>query len=518
MHRDPQQFLQAALGGRYRIERLLGTGGTAAVYLAHDPRHDRQVAIKVLRPEVALALGADRFLREIRIAARLNHPHILPLHDSGEADGLLYYVMPFVAGESVRDRLVRQRQVELDDAVRIAREVASALSHAHAQGIIHRDIKPENILLQDGMALVADFGLARALTEAKEGNITETGLVMGTPAYMSPEQASGSPTVDARTDIYALGCVLYEMLSGNPPFPGENAAVVLAHHISDPVPPLRTPQHIPRDVIEAVMTALAKRPEDRFQSASQFMRALDQGNGYGRRRRLSRLARAAGLALILALAALGLFRGVPAISTAVRGLLGAPTDPGAWLVLSTAAKPDSLQATAVNGIRTALARWQDLMVVDPAGLPSRAQLGPPEDLSPAEARYKAQRLGAGRLVLVEATRDADSLLVHARVLDVAADEEIGRASAGSPTGWPWASPKVSRWRRSFWRHGFSPRPSPSVTASGGRASGTSPVRTRCSPARWNSTRDIRRRASGPGWCAPGNRSRRPAGGRSWNAP
>src|SRR5512139_81718 len=239
MHRDPQQFLQSALGGRYRVERLLGTGGTAAVYLAWDARHERQVAIKVLRPEVALALGGDRFLREIRIAARLNHPHILTLHDSGEADGLLYYVMPYVAGESVRERLTRDGQVRVEDAIRIAREVASALSHAHAQGIIHRDIKPENILLQDGMALVADFGLARALTEAKESNITETGLVMGTPAYMSPEQASGSPTVDARTDIYALGCVLYEMLSGNPPFPGENAAVVLAHHISDPVPPLR---------------------------------------------------------------------------------------------------------------------------------------------------------------------------------------------------------------------------------------------------------------------------------------
>jgi hypothetical protein len=426
MHRDPLQFLQTALAGRYRIERLLGTGGTAAVYLAQDPRHDRQVAIKVLRPEVALALGADRFLREIRIAARLNHPHILPLHDSGEADGLLYYVMPYVAGESVRERLVRQRQVPVEDAVQIARQVASALSHAHAHGIVHRDIKPENILLQDGMALVADFGLARALTEAKEGQITETGVVMGTPAYMSPEQASGSPAVDGRTDIYALGCVLYEMLSGSPPFPGENAAAVLARHISDPVPPLRTPQQIPGDVVEAVRTALAKRPEDRFQHASHFLRALE-GQGYGRRRRRTRLARGATAAVVLALAVVGLVRAVPDVGTWLLARFGPELDPGLYLVLPAAAAPDSLQVAAVAGVRAGLTRWRDIRLADPAELTRPAAFVPPRETGVAEARRKAIRLGAAWLALVDAQREADSLLVATRLVDTRSGHEISRA-------------------------------------------------------------------------------------------
>ena len=212
--------LTAALADRYRIERELGAGGMATVYLAQDLKHDRKVALKVLRPELAAVLGADRFVVEIKTTAALQHPHILPLFDSGTADGFLYYVMPYVEGESLRDRLLREKQLPIADAVRIAVEIATALDYAHRHGVIHRDIKPENILLHDGRSMVADFGIALALSAAAGGRMTETGLSLGTPHYMSPEQAMGERTVDPRTDIYALGCVLYEMLAGEPRSPG----------------------------------------------------------------------------------------------------------------------------------------------------------------------------------------------------------------------------------------------------------------------------------------------------------
>jgi serine/threonine-protein kinase len=210
--------LSAALADRYRIERELGAGGMATVYLAEDLRHHRKVALKVLRPELAAVIGADRFLHEITTTANLQHPHILGLHDSGQVDGTVFYVMPFVAGESLRERLTREKQLPVDTAVRIAREIASALDYAHRQGVIHRDIKPENILLHDGSALVADFGIALAASAGGSTRMTETGMSLGTPSYMSPEQAMGERVLDARTDVYALGCVLYEMLSGEPPF------------------------------------------------------------------------------------------------------------------------------------------------------------------------------------------------------------------------------------------------------------------------------------------------------------
>src|SRR5687768_8265080 len=209
--------LTAALADRYRVERELGAGGMATVYLAHDLKHDRDVAIKVLHPDLGAALGAERFLSEIRTTARLQHPHILPLLDSGEADGLLYYVMPLVTGETLRTRLDRERQLPIADAVRIAREVAGALDYAHRHAVIHRDIKPENVLLHDGSALVADFGIALAVQQAGGQRLTQTGLSLGTPQYMSPEQAMGERTIDARSDIYALGAVTYEMLTGEPP-------------------------------------------------------------------------------------------------------------------------------------------------------------------------------------------------------------------------------------------------------------------------------------------------------------
>jgi len=215
--------LRAAVSSRYVIERELGAGGMAKVYVAHDVKHDRDVAIKVLNPELSQSLGSERFLSEIRTTARLQHPHILPLLDSDAADGLLYYVMPLVSGETLRARLAREKQLPIEDALLIAREVADALNHAHAHGVVHRDIKPENILLQDGHALVADFGIALALESAGGQRVTQTGISLGTPHYMSPEQGMGERAIDARTDIYSLGVVTYEMLTGQPPFTGATA-------------------------------------------------------------------------------------------------------------------------------------------------------------------------------------------------------------------------------------------------------------------------------------------------------
>src|SRR5512134_2614664 len=231
---DATARLTAALSDRYRIERELGAGGMATVYLAHDVRHDRRVALKVLRPELSAILGSQRFLAEIKTTANLQHPHILSLFDSGEADGLVFYVMPYVEGESLRDRLRREHQLPVDDAVRIAREVADALQYAHGHGIVHRDIKPENILLHGGHAMVADFGIALAASRSDGGTrMTETGMSLGTPHYMSPEQAMGEREITPKADIYALGCVLYEMLAGEPPFTGPTAQAIVARVMTD---------------------------------------------------------------------------------------------------------------------------------------------------------------------------------------------------------------------------------------------------------------------------------------------
>src|SRR6266567_3085170 len=256
-------------------EILAGLKAALADRYAIDLKHGRSVAVKVLRPEIAAALGAERFLREIEIAARLTHPHILPLHDSGEAGGFLYYVMPFVEGESLRDRLNREPQLPVEEAVRIAREVATALSHAHGHDVVHRDIKPENILLSGGEAVVADFGIARAITAAAAGTLTETGIAIGTPGYMSPEQATESERLDGRSDIYSLGCMLYEMLAGEPPYTGANARSVIAKQLTDPVPSVRRLRDtIPPAIDGAVSKALAKAPADRFVTAAQFAEAL----------------------------------------------------------------------------------------------------------------------------------------------------------------------------------------------------------------------------------------------------
>jgi len=264
-----------SLAARYTIERELGSGGMATVFLGWDVKHKRKVAVKILKPELAVSLGAERFLREIETTANLRHPHILPLYDSGEVRGALYYVMPFVEGESLRERLRRDGQLPLDDAIRIAREVAGALSYAHARGIVHRDIKPENILLESGHAVVADFGIARAVREAGTESVTGAGISVGTPAYMSPEQAAGESEVDGRSDLYSLGCVLYEMLGGQPPFTGPTTpSIIKQHMVSEPRPitALRSP--VPAPVCAALERALAKNPADRFRLVSQFADAL----------------------------------------------------------------------------------------------------------------------------------------------------------------------------------------------------------------------------------------------------
>jgi Tol biopolymer transport system component len=273
---EPIPPLPSALTERYQVERELGVGGMATVYLARDVRHDRNVAIKVLHPELAAVLGGERFLAEIKTTAKLQHPHIVPLLDSGEAGGQLFYVMPVIEGESLRARLERETQLPVEDALRIAKEVASALDYAHRHGVIHRDIKPENVLLHDDQAMVSDFGIALAVSAAGGARLTQTGLSLGTPQYMSPEQATGERTIDARTDVYSLGCMLYEMLTGVAPFTGPSAQAIIAQVITSEAPSVTVKRPaVPPVVAQAIATAIQKLPADRFSSASEFARALE---------------------------------------------------------------------------------------------------------------------------------------------------------------------------------------------------------------------------------------------------
>jgi len=276
-----RERLMSALAGRYAIERPLGEGGMAFVYLGTDVKHDRQVAIKALQPELAASRGAQRFLREIQITAKLQHPNILPLYDSGEAQGLLYYVMPFVIGESLSDLIAREKQLSIHDAVQIAREVAEALAYAHSYGLIHRDIKPDNVMMSNGHAVVADFGIARAMSEAGADKLTQTGMAVGTPAYMSPEQAAGETGVDGRADVYSLGCMFYEMLVGQVPFTGPNAMAVMARHSMDNVTaPSIMRQSIAPEVEDIVFRSMEKIPADRYRTAQEMVesfKAVERG-------------------------------------------------------------------------------------------------------------------------------------------------------------------------------------------------------------------------------------------------
>jgi hypothetical protein len=330
---DHVERLQSAIADRYVIEREVGRGGMAIVYLARDVRHDRNVAVKVVRPELGLLLGPERFLREIKVVARLQHPHILPIHDSGEADGTLFYVMPYVEDESLRHRLKRDKQLSVAEAVRIASEVASALDHAHRRGVIHRDIKPGNILLVEGHAVVGDFGIARAVHAAGGEmweTITDSGVALGTPAYMSPEQAVGSQDLDARADIYSLGCVLYEMLTGAPPFVGPDGEVLIARRFTEQPPrPSAVRPTVPPEVDQAVVKALAPDPDLRFASAGRFLDVLRASPGRSReltglkRRRVSIPVLLAGSAGAVLVGALGL-----QLTGVWGGNHGAPDDAG----------------------------------------------------------------------------------------------------------------------------------------------------------------------------------------------
>jgi len=370
--------LSAALADRYRLERELGAGGMAIVHLAHDLRHDRKVALKVLRPELAAVIGAERFLREIKTTANLQHPHILALIDSGETDGLLWYVMPFVEGESLRDLIKREKQLPVNDAVRLATEVASALDYAHRHDVIHRDIKPENILLNDGRALVADFGIALAASAAGGTRMTGTGMSLGTPNYMSPEQAMGEREITARSDVYALGCVLYEMLCGEAPFTGPTAQAIIAQVMTEePRSPRMLRKTIPAHVEAAILQALEKLPADRFGSAAEFAAALGNpsftSSAAARVSPVRRRARAATLlpwALLLTVVGFIAFnqlrpKPVPA-PPAVYRFNFALSENAAWVddILSTPALSPDGTLLVYNGRDSTAHRWLYLRAMD----------------------------------------------------------------------------------------------------------------------------------------------------------
>jgi eukaryotic-like serine/threonine-protein kinase len=448
---DLLEQLTTALGERYRVERELGHGGMAVVFLAEDLKHHRRVAIKLLKPELSAALGSERFLREIEIAASLQHPHILPLYDSGQvlvghpepfdsAQGrlregphsVLYYVMPFAEGESLRQRLAREQQLPLDAALQITREVGSALQYAHEHGVVHRDIKPENIMLSGGQAVVADFGIARALHAASAEQLTLTGLVVGTPQYMSPEQASGG-IVDGRSDQYSLACTLYEMLVGQPPFTGPSSHIVIARHSLEPVPSLRVVrQTVPQAVEGAIMRAMAKLPVDRFASIQRFLDALESpgiatvptavpaGPPSRSRPRVSRRAMAA-LGLGVLLAAAGWF-----VARRTEGR--PPTGAGAVTAVAVlpfqdpASNPDSsyLAEGMTEGLIADLAQIGSLKVISrSSGAMAQGKARSLAELArelgvEAVVRGSIRRAGDSVRVIVRFLRAPDSTLLFAR--------------------------------------------------------------------------------------------------------
>ena len=433
--------LLAALASRYTIERELGRGGMATVYLAQDLKHRRRVALKVLRPELTMALGPDRFLREIEIAAQFVHPHIVPVFDSGEADGFLYYVMPYVGGESLRSRLTREELLPVDDAIEIACEVANALAYAHGQGIVHRDIKPENILLEEGHAIVADFGIARAISVAAsttDDRMTGAGLALGTPLYMSPEQAAGHLRLDGRADIYSLGCVLYEMLAGDPPFVGPTPQAIIAQHAQDSPRPLRQRRPEVTPQVEQVVTkALHKLPADRFVSATEFASALpghrtpsgssEKSGGATPRRRSPHVSRA-GWALIGALALAG------ALTATAFHRRATPTlDASLYMVLPFRHRAESAPLL-LNGdqceslLHDALNRWRGVHTVDPLWVTdARARHGGATRIEDGLAIARQRR--AGRVVSGEVWQFQDTVYVRGVLYDVAGSSRLIREHA-----------------------------------------------------------------------------------------
>jgi len=423
---DVQSRLAEALAGRYTLERELGRGGMSIVYLAYDERLGRKVALKILRPELAATLGPDRFLREIKVVAGLSHPHILPLHDSGEAAGMLYYVMPYVEGESLRHRLTRERRLPLEDALEITREVADALEYAHQHDIVHRDIKPENILLQAGQAVVSDFGIARAISEAR-GRVTGTGIAVGTPEYMSPEQASGG-TVDGRTDVYSLGCVLYEMLAGRSPG-ATSVGAGQAPTISAVQPA------IPIEVEAAIEEAMAQRPEERFPRAADFARALREPgmatvSGARRRRRLERWWTRGGLVAAGVAAAVVVWRVMVAAGTATSNDRAPDPTHIAVLYLDDLSPDSSLRHIAsglTEDLIDRLSAVSALSVTSPNGVrPYRGRAVPPDSV--------ARALGAGTIVSGSIARAGNLLRVRVRLVDGRSGQVLHSTPIDRPFG------------------------------------------------------------------------------------
>jgi TolB-like protein len=455
---DVLEQLRSALIDRYEVERLLGEGGMATVFLAKDLRHGRQVAIKTLRAELAASIGADRFLREIRLAANLQHPNILTLYDSGDAGGVLYYVMPFVEGESLRGRLNREQQLPLYDAVRITREAAEGLAYAHEHGVVHRDIKPENILLQNNHAVVADFGIARAVDAAGE-KLTQTGMAVGTPHYMSPEQALGSEHADGRSDVYSLGCVLYELLAGQPPFDGPNSRAIMARHSMEQVPSLQIVRpSVPDELEDLVLRSLEKTPADRFQSMREFCECLTEAEaeatvsrtaarrtgtaarrtltrelpsatkGLGNRRRTMAIGAAVAALLVGGGAFAALSRSKPATSDVAAA--GADAHRVAVLYFDDDAPADSLRYLAdglTEGLIRQLSTVQTLDVISANGVaPFRSDSVPRDSV--------ARVLKAGTLVSGSVSKEGSRLRVSVRLIDGASGADYQRASFEEPAG------------------------------------------------------------------------------------
>ena len=440
--------LESALSDRYAVERELGRGGMATVYLAQDLKHNRQVAIKVLLPEIAATLGTKRFLVEIETAARLNHPHILPLYDSGEVEGFVYYVMPYVEGESLRERLERDRQLVIEDALTIAREVADALSYAHAQGVVHRDIKPENILISAGHAVLADFGIARAISEAGDERLTGTGLVLGSPEYMSPEQATGQ-TIDGRADIYALGCVLYEMLSGEPPFIGRTPQAILARRVTEPPPSVRAMRDtVPLRIDETVRQALARVPADRFDTAASMVEALRAPTGLEQAIEIDSRTVVADQAdrrpLVRVIGAMGAMMAAAAlVFYALRlGTSGASTLEATRVMIFPAQTPAAIAATVGEEIATMIGYALDgaggMRAIDgwtflDADERENVRLVTDSRVRElAESRRTAFAV-TGRLMIA----GPDSVAVILTLVDVAGDSMLRQARVEGPLAEPW---------------------------------------------------------------------------------
>ena len=426
----PPPSLVAALQDRYRIERELGHGGMATVYLAHDLRHNRPVALKVMRPELSSLVSRERFLREIEIAAGLQHPNILPLFDSGHACEFLYFIMPFVEGESLRDRLNREKQLSLDDTLAIARQVGDALGYAHSHDVVHRDIKPANILLAGDRALVADFGLARAIRSAGDADLTTRGLAVGTPTYMSPEQSSGEEAVDGRGDIYSFGCVVYEMLAGEPPFGGRTVQAIVSRHLSEPPPSLRVVRpSVPIGMQKAIETALAKVRADRFPTVGRFISALEAGRT-GRDEHWRRLRRGA---TVLATAGVLAGGGIWWLGLSERTAL----EPNKVVVfplvdVSTEGGAETTGEAIAVIIESALEHTEPLRWIDGWQHLDPRQRADPSVVTGAAARRITRSRGARWYTTGTAVHHGDSTTVVLRLNDAEGDSTVRQATASAP--------------------------------------------------------------------------------------